>query len=282
MQIQTLVRDVMRQRVESVSEGATARTVAERFRDADVGSIVVTRDGEPTGIVTESDLVRLVADGVALESAAVSSFMSSPVRSVQPDVTVEAAATALRDAAIDQVIVTDGDRLEGVLSTRELSYYLPRFLLESVIDTGAEWEGGYEDVDGTGLSVGDVVHFSQTISEEEVRRFAEISGDTNPLHLDETYAAQTRFEGRIVHGALVSSSVSAALARLPGLVIYLNQTLSFQAPVHIGDRVRAVCRVIENVGRGRYRLTAEVFDTDGELVITGEVTVLIDEAPSAT
>ncbi|WP_435358620.1 CBS domain-containing protein [Haloarchaeobius sp. DFWS5] len=280
MQIETLVEDVMHQTVETVSAAATARTAAERLRDAEVGSIVVTREGSPAGIITDGDIVRLVANGANLDEVEVTAFMSSPVRTIAGDASVEDAADILREHGIDQVVVTKGESLVGVLSIRELSYYLPQFLFESVIDTGEEWAGGYEDRDDAGLSVGDVVRFSQSISDEEVRRFAEISGDENPLHLDDAYASQTRFGGRIVHGALVSSAVSAALARLPGLVIFLSQNLTFRAPVHIGDRVTAACEVIENIGRGRYRLKVEVTDPEDEQVITGEATVLVEAAPA--
>ena len=128
------------------------------------------------------------------------------------------------------------------------------------------------------LSVGDGVEFSKTISDADVRRFALSSGDTNPLHLDEEFAEQTRFKGRIAHGTLVGGLISAALARLPGLTIYLSQDLEFHAPVRIGDRVTAECEIVEDLGHNQYRLTTTV--TDGEeAVIDGEAVVLIDDRP---
>jgi len=131
---------------------------------------------------------------------------------------------------------------------------------------------------GEELSVGDTVKFSKTISDADVRRFAVSSGDTNPLHLDEEFAKQTRFKGRIAHGTLVGGLISAALARLPGLTIYLSQDLEFHGPVRIGDRVTAECQIVEDLGHNQYRLTTTVSDGD-EVVIDGEAVVLIDDRP---
>jgi len=117
----------------------------------------------------------------------------------------------------------------------------------------AAWDLEVSTTDHEGFGVGDHVRFSKTITEADVWAFAAASGDTNQLHLDEDYAAQTRFDGRIVHGTLVSGLISAALARLPGLTIYLSQDLSFQGPVGIGDRVTAtVRRIYTQEGVTRY------------------------------
>ncbi len=86
---------------------------------------------------------------------------------------------------------------------------------------------------------------TQTITDEMVRTFATLTGDTNPVHLDETYAASTRFGKRIAHGMLAASLISATLANdLPGPgTVYLSQTLQFKAPVYLGDTVTAVVEV---------------------------------------
>lgn len=131
------------------------------------------------------------------------------------------------------------------------------------------------DVDGE-LSVGDAVRFSKTLSEDDVDRFAVASGDTNPLHLDTEWAEETRFGGRIVHGILATGLISAALARLPGGVVYLSQDLEFRAPVRIDDRVTAEVEIVENLGGGRYRLRTTV-ETVEDLVIDGEAIVLIED-----
>jgi acyl dehydratase len=140
------------------------------------------------------------------------------------------------------------------------------------------WEVRLDTATEGELAVGDAVEFSKTVSDADVKRFAASSGDTNPLHLDEEFASQTRFKGRIAHGTLVGGLISAALARLPGLTIYLSQDLEFHAPVRIGDRATAECEVVEDLGRNQYRLTTTVY-ADDEVVIDGEAVVLIDERP---
>lgn len=139
-----------------------------------------------------------------------------------------------------------------------------------------EWDVELSTPDREGFGVGDRVRFTKTLSEADVQRFAAASGDTNPVHLDERWAEQTRFEGRIVHGTLASGLISAALARLPGGVIYLSQDLEFQAPVRIGDRLAAVVEVVEELGGGRFRLRTTVERPEDEtVVIDGEAVILI-------
>jgi 3-hydroxybutyryl-CoA dehydratase len=128
------------------------------------------------------------------------------------------------------------------------------------------------------LSVGDRFEFSKTITEADIERFAVASGDTNPLHLDDEYADDTRFQGRIAHGTLVGGLISAALARIPGLVVYLSQDLEFHSPVRIDDRVTAECEIIEDLGNNQYRLRTRVMNGD-EAAIDGEAVILIDEQP---
>ncbi len=129
------------------------------------------------------------------------------------------------------------------------------------------------------LGVGDRVEFTKGISAEDVRQFAAASGDTNPLHLDDEFARETRFRGRIAHGTLVGGLISAALARLPGLTIYLSQDLEFHNPVRIGDRLTAEVEIVEDLGDEQYRLTTRVVDEEEEVIIDGEAVVLIDEIP---
>jgi 3-hydroxybutyryl-CoA dehydratase len=130
------------------------------------------------------------------------------------------------------------------------------------------------------ITVGDTVKFEKTIDDDDVRAFARASGDTNRLHLDDEFAEGTRFGGRIVHGTLVSGLISAALARLPGLTIYLGQDLEFQGPVTIGDRVSAAVEVLEDLGNDQYRLSTVIHDESAdEPIVDGEAVVLIDDFP---
>lgn len=140
-----------------------------------------------------------------------------------------------------------------------------------------ETERSIENVDR--LSVGDSIKFSKTVTDEDVLTFANASGDTNRLHLDDEFAEESRFGRRIVHGTLVSGLISAALARLPGLTIYLSQDVEFVGPVDIDQRVTATVEIVEDLGNRRYLLTTDVHDENDRQVIDGEAVVLIDALP---
>jgi 3-hydroxybutyryl-CoA dehydratase len=127
------------------------------------------------------------------------------------------------------------------------------------------------------LKPGDAAEMSKTISDEDVRAFAALTGDHNPVHLDEEYAAGTRFGRRIAHGMLGASLVSAVLANeLPGRgTVYLSQTLRFTAPVFLGDTVTARVTV-RGVREDKPVVTLETVCTNqrGERVVEGEAVVL--------
>jgi acyl dehydratase len=137
-----------------------------------------------------------------------------------------------------------------------------------------EWDVEFHGDDDE-LSVGDRIRFTKTLAEADVDRFAAASGDTNPIHLDDEWASETRFGGRIVHGILASGLISAALARLPGSVIYLSQDVEFRAPVRLGDRVTAEVEAVESLGGGRFRLRTLVKKGE-DVVIDGEAVILVD------
>jgi len=145
----------------------------------------------------------------------------------------------------------------------------------------SDWQFDRTVDDPDHISVGDTVTFEKALTDEDIRAFAAVSGDTNRLHLDEEFASKTRFGERIVHGTLVSGLISAALARLPGLTIYLSQDLEFSGPVSIGDRVSARVEIVESLGNDQYRLETLVRDEDNDTtVINGEAVVLIDDLPA--
>lgn len=125
------------------------------------------------------------------------------------------------------------------------------------------------------------MRFTKTLSQSDVERFADISGDTNRPHLDAEFAEASRFGRRIAHGTLVSGLISAALARLPGLTIYLSQELGYRGPVDIGERVTAHCEVIEQLKANRFRLATAVDDSDGECVVEGDAVVISDPIPDS-
>lgn len=148
--------------------------------------------------------------------------------------------------------------------------------VDSVAYERADWSTERTVSDPGSIDVHDTVRFSKQITAEDVRHFAEASGDTNRVHLDEEFAARTRFGRPIVHGTLVAGLLSAALARLPGLTIYLSQETRFTAPVDIGERLTAVVEVVEDIGDGRYRLATKVVDDEDTEYVTGEAVVLIE------
>lgn len=127
------------------------------------------------------------------------------------------------------------------------------------------------------LAVGMSDRSSRAVAENDIERFAEVSGDHNPVHMDEEFAAQTQFGSRIAHGMLTVSFISAALAnRLPGPgCVYLNQSLSFRAPVRIGDTV-TVELVITNIRAIRHRVTLSTVARVGEtIVVDGEAVAFV-------
>jgi acyl dehydratase len=141
-----------------------------------------------------------------------------------------------------------------------------------------EWQADTGDVDSVDdIEVGDRFTFTKTISEDDITRFAAASGDTNPLHLDREFAQDTRFQGRIAHGALVGGLISAALARVPGMIIYLSQDMEFHNPVRIDDRITAECEIVEDLGNNQFRLTTRVLNGE-DIAVDGEAVIMIDEA----
>jgi len=127
------------------------------------------------------------------------------------------------------------------------------------------------------LTVGMREVLMKTVMETDVVGFAQLSGDDNPIHLCDTYAAGTRFGQRIAHGLYTASLISAVLGtRLPGPgAVYRSQTLNFHAPVTIGDVVTVVVEVVELVPQGRkVRLHCEA-SIDSTVVLDGEAVVSV-------
>lgn len=129
------------------------------------------------------------------------------------------------------------------------------------------------------LFVGQTAEYSKTVTDADVRAFAQLTGDVNPIHIDEEVARKTRFGGRIAHGMISAGLISAAIAnKLPGGgAIYLAQTLKFTAPVRIGDTITVSLKVLELLSKKRLRLETVCRNQRGETVIEGEGTILVDE-----
>ena len=127
------------------------------------------------------------------------------------------------------------------------------------------------------LSLGQSAEVSHTVTDADIRAFAEVSGDNNPVHLDEAYAAATPFKTRIAHGMLSAGYISAVLGtQLPGPgAIYISQTMNFKRPVRIGDEVvtRATVAAIDSE-KARVTL-ATVCEVAGKAVVEGEAVVMV-------
>ncbi|MFW6003178.1 MAG: MaoC family dehydratase [Halanaeroarchaeum sp.] len=123
---------------------------------------------------------------------------------------------------------------------------------------------------------GDTATAERTITTADIRQFADITGDHNRIHTDEAYADETLFGGIIAHGMLSAGVISAAVAKLPGDVIYLTQDLQFEAPVRPDDRIVGEATVVEDLGDDRLQVetVASVPDRNVDPVIDGEATVL--------
>jgi 3-hydroxybutyryl-CoA dehydratase len=126
------------------------------------------------------------------------------------------------------------------------------------------------------LATGMSATFAKTITEADIVLFAGASGDNNAIHINEEFAKTSTFKGRIAHGMLTASVISAAIAsRLPGPgTIYLSQNLRFKAPVRPRDTVRATVTVKELIPAKRRVLLATVCTVEGNVVIDGEALVM--------
>ena len=118
------------------------------------------------------------------------------------------------------------------------------------------------------------------VAEADVLAFADITGDRNPVHIDEDYASRTPFKGRISHGMLTASYISAAFGmHLPGPgAIYVAQTLNFRRPVRIGDHIRTTVTVVELFpAKRRVRFECACTNGEGKNVLEGEAMLMIPE-----
>jgi 3-hydroxybutyryl-CoA dehydratase len=130
------------------------------------------------------------------------------------------------------------------------------------------------------VTVGHKVAFTKTVSEDDVVAFAKVTGDDQPLHLDDAFAARTRFKKRIAHGMLSAGFISAALGTKltpDAVVVYLSQQLRFRLPVAIGDTITAEVEVTAIDEEKRIvTLRTDCVNQHGEAVVKGEATVLLD------
>jgi 3-hydroxybutyryl-CoA dehydratase len=127
------------------------------------------------------------------------------------------------------------------------------------------------------LAVGQSAELARTVTAADLVAFAEVTGDINPVHLDEAFASTTPFGGRIAHGMLGAGYISAVIGtKLPGSgAVYVSQTLRFRRPVRVGDTVTARVEVAGiDVDRARVRLATDC-RVDGKVVVDGEAEILV-------
>ncbi len=134
------------------------------------------------------------------------------------------------------------------------------------------------------IKIGDAAEFSKTITEYDVYTYAGVTGDFNPAHVNQVYAEQTFFKGRIAHGMLTAGLISTIMGTLlpgPG-AIYMKQDLKFTAPVRFGDTITARAEVIEmDTEKNRVRLSTVCTNQEGVKVIDGEALISPPKAPKA-
>ncbi len=122
------------------------------------------------------------------------------------------------------------------------------------------------------LHIGMTASYVRCVKEQDLYQFADLTGDTNPIHLDEDYAGATAFKTRIAHGALTASYISTVLGTiLPGPgAVYVSQTLNFRRPVRIGDEVRATARIVDLIPERKRIIMSCDCSVDGKTVLEGE------------
>lgn len=130
----------------------------------------------------------------------------------------------------------------------------------------------YEDI-----RVGEKRSFSKTITEADIFGFCGVSGDFNPLHIDEQYALKTRFKGRIAHGMLVAGMVGQTLTALTGEGgVHVSQQVSFKAPVKIGDTITLISEITDKIEEKRRLIVSSTWtNQEGTVVINGKAELLL-------
>jgi len=130
------------------------------------------------------------------------------------------------------------------------------------------------------VKIGQKATFTKTVTEEDIVAFARVTGDNQPLHLDDAFAAKTRFKKRIAHGMLSAGFISAVLGTKlapQSVAVYLSQQMRFRLPVHIGDTITAEAEVTAiDPEKHIVTIRTDCLNQNGEAVVKGEATVLLD------
>lgn len=130
------------------------------------------------------------------------------------------------------------------------------------------------------ISIGDKKKFTEKIDEDKMRDFAKLSGDFNPLHMDEAYARTTKFKKRVCHGMLLASFFSKLVGmHLPGKnALYFSQTLNFQSPCYLGDQITVEGEVLDKSDSTRIiTIKTSIYNQDGSCLVDGTAKVIMRE-----
>ena len=132
------------------------------------------------------------------------------------------------------------------------------------------------------LKEGMKASYTKIINDADVKVFSNVSGDTNPLHLNNNFARDSLFKGKVVHGMLTASLISTVIGtKLPGPgCIYIEQNLKFKAPVKIGDSVTALCEIIGIISNQHMIKMNTTCTVASRVVIAGEATILVPKRTS--
>lgn len=132
------------------------------------------------------------------------------------------------------------------------------------------------------LSEGQSAEMTRVASAAVVEAFAELSGDVNPVHLDEAYAKTTSFGGRIAHGMLAAAYISAVIGtKLPGPgAVFLTQSLRFRRPVRIGDEVTTRATIKTLIPQRAHAIVAAACEVNGKTVVDGEALIMVPRRPA--
>lgn len=132
------------------------------------------------------------------------------------------------------------------------------------------------------LSEGQSAEMTRIASAAVVEAFAELSGDVNPVHLDEAYARTTSFGGRIAHGMLAAAYISAVIGtKLPGPgAVFLTQSLRFRRPVRIGDSVTTRATIKTLIPQRAHAIVAAVCEVNGKTAVDGEALIMVPRRPA--
>jgi len=149
-------------------------------------------------------------------------------------------------------------------------------IIKDIYSTMAEFKKVKKpDLSPDVVKIGYKTSYTKKIEYADVYLFSIVSGDWNPIHHDESYAAKTKFKRRVVHGMLTSSLISNALALIPGTIVLIKNSVEYLKPVYVGDTITAEAEIVEELPKNRYKVKVDCRNQNNEIVAKGECIILI-------